>query len=561
MTHHNRPPIPDVAPVKPVAQAQVAPQEPIFETPETVEPVAEAVAVVEVPQQPQAVTAPVDSFLEDEGEPVTPVPEASVKAQEVPEAPRYVYKRQYTTMVSPVSKEGQLETGEDIELPSAPDEVVRRALDLAPNISMVDSPESRRWASIMSRGLEMTTYDAMFTSALEDPTADFRNENEYQGNSLSAVTPKVRMTENSKIQGENAVLRAINHLGLGSVFQVPLWGAGIWVTFKPPSETELIELNRQLASDKILFGRYTYGLAFSNTTSYTIDRLFNFALDHVYNTTVDPAKLPLNKLKSFIPTQEIPSFLWGFLCTMYPRGFNYARSCSADPEKCRHVVEEIINLTKLQWSNIAPLTDWQKAFMSGRQPHKKSLEEVERYQLELTKLQKRRFVFFEGEDREIAVTLRSPKVTEYIDAGHRWIGGIVEAIDKIADADLSENDRNNLITHTGQATTLRQYVHFIESIELATNIIEDRETIETTVERVSGDDEVRTKIIEAVKNYINDSTISLIGLPVFDCPNCHGTNAVHEDNKMPNHPNIIPLDVIQLFFELVNQRLTRIAER
>lgn len=459
----------------------------------------------------------------------------------------------------PVTSSEQIVGGDELILPAHYDDASRKTLEKLPNIDMLDSPEARDWAQCIAEGAEYTAYNDMFISTLDNPESNFSNKVEHNNISLNAQSPKFKAAENQNLKGERAVIRLISHLGLGTLFQVPLWHTGIWVTFKPPAESEIIELNRLLIADKIKLGRATYGLVYSNVSAYTTDRLVDFAIAHVYDITVKSEDIAIADLKNHISCQDIHTLLWGLICTMYPRGFKDRRSCIADPEKCNFVIEETLNVMKLQVTNSNALTEWQKSFMTGRQPKSKDLASIKRYKEELKSIQKKKISLLKDTGREISITLKTPTISEYVEAGHRWIGDIVEVVDKALGTDPSDNERNNLITSHGQASAMRQYVHWIDSIEYDTNIIDDRETIEKTIGVLSADDEVRTKFIEAVIDYINASTVSIIAIPVFDCPNCHKTN--EGQLKLPQYKNSIPLDVIQLFFGLHTQRVSRLMER
>ena len=467
--------------------------------------------------------------------------------------------QQKVTQEYSINQPNKLNSGDEMILPSHFDSYTQKTLEDTPNIRLADNQTAREWAAMVAGGMELSAFGETYMPTLEDPEADFRHRFEESGVPLTGQAPRLKTAENQNLKGEKAVLRITSHLGLGTIFQVPLWHSGIWVTFKPPSESELIELNRLMISDKIKFGRYAYGMAFSNTTAYTVDRLVDFALAHVYETTAKPEDIPIEKLKSFISSQDIPSLLWGFTCTIYPRGFNYRRACVTDPSKCNFVLEETLNLSKLQWTNVNALTPWQKVFMSERRSRSKDLASIKRYKEELLKIKNHKLVIHEGQSNEFSMIIRTPTISEYIDSGHRWIGSIVDAVDKTLNLDTSDVDRNAYIINHGQATAIRQYTHWVQSIEVDTNVIDDRETIEQTLDSLSRDDEIMVEFTKGVTDYINHSTISVIGIPVFDCPKCNQLQKSEMD--FPHHTNIIPLDVMQLFFGLLTQRLGRLTNR
>lgn len=449
---------------------------------------------------------------------------------------------------------------ETVTLPSNHDFEVNQSLEATPHIKLMDNDSTRKWGQAVKDGLEFNTFAEGFVPTMEDETALYKQAVDFNGQRYSAQAPKIKNTENENLKGERAVLRVIRQLGLGTTFQIPLWHTGIWVTLKPPTEAEIIELNRQMVSEKIRIGRYTYGLVYSNTTSYTVNYLVDFILSHLYTTTVKNEELPVSQLKNFISVQDLFTLVWGFACTMYPKGFQYRRACINDPEKCNHVVEERLNLSKLLWVNVNALTEWQKSHMSSRQPFIKDLASVKKYKEELIRIKSRRVkLSVDGSEETLHVTLRSPNITQYISEGEKWITGIVNKVNEAVSEVEDDNERNTVIHRHAQASSMRQYAHWVETVEIGTNVIDDSETICLMLDVMSGDDAIRGNFITEVIKYINESTLSVVGLPVFDCPNCGKDQSVDTVNK--EFVNIIPLDVIQLFFALSTQRIQRAASR
>lgn len=481
-------------------------------------------------------------------------------ADESTSPPVTARKTQNVTQAFDMNMPENLERGDEISLPSQFDRETREVLQNLPNINLLGSVKSRDWAETVADGITYCTDQEVFVPTLEDEKSEFTQRMVHNNASLIADVPRHRAIQNEDLKGERALIRLTTHLGLGTLFQVPLWHSGFWITFKPPTDSELVELNRIMTSDKIEFGRHTYGLAFSNPTSYTTDRLVGFALAHLYDTTCKVEDINLQNIRDHISAQDIPSLIWGFICTMYPRGFKYRRACVADPEKCNFILEETLNVSKLQWTNSLSLTDWQRTHMATRQPKSKDLASIVRYKEELSRMQPRTITLNEGMDSEIRMTLKTPSVREFVDAGHRWIANIVSTVDRALTDSSTPEERNALIVQHGQATAMRNYSHWVSSIELSSNTITDRETIDNNLNMISSDDRIREEYTAAIIKFINESTISVIGIPVFSCPSCGKEN--HAANlNVKGLKNIIPLDVLQVFFGLFTQRLERIAER
>lgn len=463
------------------------------------------------------------------------------------------------------------ETGAPERVPLPPNTVsyVDRKIKHIPNIDTVVSPNQHSWVQTLRVGMSNLAFDDFYQKAITRPTSQYAQSLVHNGHEIRGVAPSFKSKPGThEIEGETALLQLVSHLGVGGLFRVPLWNSGIWVTFKPATDSEMLELNRMLAADKIVMGRLSYGLALSSTTVVTLDRIFDFVLRHVYNTSVNPDEMPLSKLSEWIAPQDISSFIWGFLCANYPSGFHYATSCVANPDSCNYVIEETINVTKLQWIDRSELNEWQRAHMSSMQANAKKLDQIKRYREEFTKFGDRRISITEGSDRETGIVLRTPTVPEYIEQGYSWINGIVEAVSTSITGEDNIDRRNEEINKLSKATSLCQYSHWISQIEIvenkdsenqSTRIIKDSETISKVLAQISAIDSLREKIIDSVIEYINDTTISVIGIPTFECPSCG--KAPEAVKTFPRHVSVIPLDLIQVFFELHNQRCGRAATR
>ena len=195
--------------------------------------------------------------------------------------------------------------------------------------------------------------------------------------------------------------------------------------------------------------------------------------------------------------------------------------------------------------------------MTKRRSGTMTLESVKRYQEELLTCQKRQVIVNEKSSSPISLILRIPKVSEYIDSGSRWIGDIVSMVNKSLGMEATDADRNEYILKQGQASAMRQYLHWIESIEYMGAMIEDRETLEDIFNVISADDIIRNDFMKKVHDYIDDTTVSIVGIPVYDCPVC----GEEQKSPLPKQTSIIPLDVYQTFFTLLVQKLQKLRDR
>jgi hypothetical protein len=312
-------------------------------------------------------------------------------------------------------------------------------------------------------------------------------------------------------------------------------------------------------------------------TAMFVERVLNLAINHVYQYSF---VLPENEdIRDHISIHDLYVFLWGFICTAYPRGFEYRVACTANPETCTHVSTETLNLTKLQWTNGKALTEWQKHHMSHRSSNSRKLEEVKRYRDELMSSSNETVHINKGEPGEIELVLRTPSCLEYIRACHRWLDNITVMVEKMMEPtaeeiqeisaygveqveswrkDRQQKKEQQLVAHA-QASAIRHFSHMFSKIKFDEIAVEDQETVENALARISTDGNVRDKVFEAVSAYRDKACISLIGIPNFNCPSCKSPQKTNEN--LPAFTSIIPLDVLTVFFSLVNRRAARIKQR
>jgi hypothetical protein len=196
--------------------------------------------------------------------------------------------------------------------------------------------------------------------------------------------------------------------------------------------------------------------------------------------------------------------------------------------------------------------------MCKRRRNSMKLDAVMAYQDQMLSGQKRTITLNEGSSSEFKVTLKVPNIAEYVDSGHRWISNIVSMVNRGMGIEADNDLRDNYILRQGQATVLRMYTHWVDSIEFGSNVIDDKETLENNFSALSSDDKIRNEFMTKVEKYINDSCICVIGIPAYDCPGCDTTQ---ENKTLPRFTSVIPIDAYETFFTLLGQKLERLTVR
>lgn len=479
-----------------------------------------------------------------------------------------VRKPQKVTLETPVYKEqATKENLEKITLPSDTTEIVQQKLnrskiaDLMNKKDPLITPDMVKWFASIQDGDELLPFAGMYNETFEKEDSDWHQNIDHNGVKLQGRGARVGQKRGVNVQGDQAVLQILGKFGYGIVHQQPLWHSGIWITFRAPSDGDIIELHRRLIYDKIRWGRNDYGLSLSAVTTYTTDRLIEFVLENIHATTVNKTTIPNNDLKNIIVAQDIPLLLHGLAVTMFTNGFQYERACTANPNKCYHVASGLINLGKLLVVDRNAMTPWQREHMSKRASNEMSYTDIQRYQSEMRSLHKSAFNIKTQDEDEITVIIKTPTINEFLAAGFKWIDGIRDLVEKLMGSDAPREEKEEYMFKNGKATALRQYRHWIDSIQFDENTLNDPDTLDSLLNRFSSMDEIRDKFLEEITKYINRSTIALVGIPEYTCPECEGINKADDEIKLINHPNMIPIDVQRLFFYLLVQRSLKISER
>ena len=108
---------------------------------------------------------------------------------------------------------------------------------------------------------------------------------------------------------------------------------------------------------------------------------------------------------------------------------------------------------------------------------------------------------------------------------------------------------------------MRQYSHYVDSISFGdNNVVQDFESICKVLSALSTDNILSSEFNKNVNNLINFSSIAATAIPTFACPSCKKP-AASRSKEDPAYVNVIPLDMISIFFALVRVKMAKIAQR
>jgi hypothetical protein len=437
-----------------------------------------------------------------------------------------------------------------LAVPSTTWERTQKLLDAYPNVDLEKNLGGDEWSNTLAQAGYTVPAGDGFQATVTREGSQFRQAVKSEKGMLAAAQPRLKEdTGGASWSGEKAVLRVKSILGMGSLVQVPLWHSGFWVTLKAPTEGELLELNRQLNEEKITLGRMTYGLAFANSSVFFAGKLMDFVLDHVLETTLKPGMLDAKSLRDRIKSPDLQILAWGMASTIWPKGFPYARAVLDPTGSETKVIRELIAVGKLLWTDTASLSPWQIAHMAQRFGQVMGEDGLEKYRTEFTRGKGRRVQLSE----RVAVNLKVPSLTEYVNSGYKWVNNITAMVDQAFQMPPGSQERDKYIIEQGKATYMRQYAHWVESVVVDdNNVIDHVETVEQLLDALSEHNEFREAYFKGVREYIEDSTVSLIAIVA--------TEEV-DKSELPRFPNLLPIDAMSVFFILIVQMAMQIQNR
>lgn len=415
------------------------------------------------------------------------------------------------------------------------------------------SEDGQKWLQAVQLANYTRIERKLYLDQYASTTAKFRQFIEFEGNRIAnGVAPFSLPKGGGKISGDRAILFLQSTLGSGEQRTILLPASGIWLTLRPSPDTSLSNLETLVGATKEHIGRLTNSLALSNTMVYMVGHLVDFILDSVVDSNVLDATPEI--LRDLILTTDIHAMATGSASTIYPNGYPMIQPCVADPFNCQFIEENMLNLRYMTIYETARLTVTQRSFIADK-TIKRTVDQIKAYQA-MGPVTESEVV--EVADRNLKVTFKTPTINEYIADGNAWIDAIARMIDMVTESiDGDDTRRRQLIDDQARLTTLRQYGHFIKEVIITdedgtSRSIQDSLTLNAAVNELSSQDDVLTAVLAGVRRHIGRATIAFVGIPKMPCPACGKS---HEDGPEA-HPDIVPIDAVNLFFTLLSLKLS-----
>lgn len=365
--------------------------------------------------------------------------------------------------------------------------------------------------------------------------------------------------KSENVTGSQAVARFRSLLSLGEVAQIPLWHSGFWVVLKPPTQTEIINLQIALARREIDLGKITNTMIYSNYGVVYNRILTDFIVDHIHSTSL---KLPSNEdIREYINIQDFYILALGMLASMYPKGMSFVRTCTNSMKidengkpLCDYSISGIVDPKKLVWVNKTELKDHMINHMGKKDENSMTIDSVKEYQYGFGSIKDKTVVIKSENGNEFSVTFTLPNLRDHLVNGEQWVNDIVNKTEALFVENDTVEQKNTKISRIMSASYLSIYNIFIKRIAIGDSAVIDKiEDINETLSIITTDNTACETFLEAIRDYISTSAIAICAIPNFECPKCktkynNGTGAFKE---------FIPLNVIEHFFALCALRAQR----
>lgn len=438
---------------------------------------------------------------------------------------------------------------ETIWLPAAAPASQQELMRSFPNMRALNSQSDVSWAQSFVGSMQMSPVNNELDAALSREGSEWRQGFQHNGDTVRSVTPKKKVVNNSELTGDEAIQAAVRHMRIGDLFHTQLFNSGFWVTFKPAPESVWMDINRQLGMEVGGITRRTYGLLHSTSTALAVSTIINAILPHVFATSVDSKEMPITSIPKYLSTQDEHDFIWGFVAANHPQGFNIKRSCIADPSKCKHEIEETIQVSELQICDWSALTPDMRTHMYNRAYGAMKLADVLSYQQKLMDRLESTIDLTGMMGHTTRLKLRIPSSETKDRMNQAYVTEVQQNVLSVVSEDTTPQERARLYQERETATEMRLYQHYVQRIDLGTNSISSPEDIAKTLGEWTRDYKLRGSFFDGMSKFINDSAISVIGLEAAVCPKCNADHS-RPGQTLRGQIDYVPLDIVQVFSHL-----------
>jgi hypothetical protein len=425
--------------------------------------------------------------------------------------------------------------------------------DLFERLNNGDIPETEAdqlWQMSLYNGMNHVNMEDTPRRATEREGSNWHQSLMHGEMQLRPGKPKQKPT-NARSSRTEILSYLTKESGLGATHEAMMPHSGIWLRLRTPTLQEVVSMQQKLAQRRVLLGKESKGMAFSNVAAMMLDAITDLALNCVISSNIKYTTA--TDIEEQLSALDEPFLHHALGTAMYIDGFNYSHPCIADVHSCTEVTSGNLDMFALVWYDRTEFNQ-QQTYHLARRFQDVSREDITKYKTQFVRGQGR-VVWFE----KVGIRLEVPSITERRHAGNAWIQGIVEMTTGAFNEQPHEANRAAYIDKLAKASTARQYGHWVTSVwhrddEQAEPVMvtDDRQTIDEYLDNIMSDDAYSERFFDAVTRYIDDSIVGMIAIESFNCPACNTPQAKAFHERLEH---LIPLDMVTTFFTLAAQKV------
>jgi len=371
---------------------------------------------------------------------------------------------------------------------------------------------------------------------------------------LKSLEPKGKSSSSIK-------LSLYSKLSIGKPAHVPLWHSGFWVSITPLTKAEKINLQLEISHNIETIGKETHNLIYSNHSVLFAKILVDVLRNKIIDTSLS---LPEGAdIFDYIKVQDLDILIWGLLKTMYPRGTDYIIYCKNsaiienNAPKCTYKLklkldlEELhrVDTDRIKQSEIEDTDSINHIQHMLKRSHASvTTDEVKLYQDTLTG-NNEDTISIDADGTNTSLVLKTPFINEYLVHGDNYVNELKSKIEELYTSGILEKDDDEAVKLIIDSIVLKMYSHYIKSINVDGKVVEELKDLDDAIEILSGADEYKDKLLNSIIKYIDNSLISIIGIPTFTCPTCKESQTEQDSNN--KFKSFIGLNTYMYFFTLL----------
>lgn len=369
---------------------------------------------------------------------------------------------------------------------------------------------------------------------------------------------------NNFAKSPDPLMRFRGAQGLSGEYPAPMWGSGLHMRLESPGALRGLQLEVAMLLEKIERSRDTMGYALSAPSVYLNSAVMDFILEHVHSTTLGTVNP--EELKRVLRLNDLEPLAGASASTIYPDGFLLERPCLQSAGGCGHVVKRKINIRRQLFVRWERLSDHQKQFMSKR-AGRVDVKTVLGYQNQ-TRPEISRFIDLKG---GYSLKLEVPTFARYEYLSNVWMSKLTNEAKDLIVSNADRDQRDGYLARATNIALIMAYASWIEGIYYRESIDQDPVAIVSrTVTEVdkqyeadmkvdkeltdlSADGGQTQRIVDEIRKFIDDMTLSVFAVPKTKCPMCD--KPLTGDEKS-THPHLVQLNAIELFFTLLRHKVS-----